>query len=103
MVVSFGEDGEVPWQLWGRWRRTKEQLEEWIISHTFREANFASDTVANFGCGLDNQSVTYRGRPPWLFNWEQPGFSFLQYLTFNSLNLNSTRYKVQMLPPEQYN
>ncbi|KAF9603189.1 hypothetical protein IFM89_034522 [Coptis chinensis] len=69
-VMAFVKD-QVSWNVSARWTSCKRKFTYLLVSHTWRESNFAADTAAKRGTMLERDvSVIYDGRPPWLFNLE---------------------------------
>ncbi|KAF9599521.1 hypothetical protein IFM89_038741 [Coptis chinensis] len=52
-AIEAFSTGKIPWQLSKRWGWCKSKLQRCMLSHTWREANFAADTAAKRGSRLD--------------------------------------------------
>ncbi|XP_026383885.1 uncharacterized protein LOC113279409 [Papaver somniferum] len=72
-VVEAFNNSNLPWFSRRRWLQVCRNYDSIKFIHTYREANFAADTVAKRGCYLDNEvGVHYDGRPSFLFSVEFP-------------------------------
>ncbi|KAF9617274.1 hypothetical protein IFM89_035218 [Coptis chinensis] len=71
---------KVPWQLRKRWELCKRKLDLCLISHTWKEANFAADIAAKHGTSLIMGTMeVYVGRPPWLYKLKNPDYVYFRF------------------------
>ncbi|KAF9599990.1 hypothetical protein IFM89_002025 [Coptis chinensis] len=78
-IKTFTSDN-IPWQMQNRWRRSKGMFIQLLLSHTWREANFVTDSVAKIGASLGmNEILMYEGIPPYLHKWENPNVVYFRF------------------------
>ncbi|KAF9601180.1 hypothetical protein IFM89_017128 [Coptis chinensis] len=81
-AIEAFSTGKIPWPLSKTWGWCKSKLQRCMLSHTWREANFAADIAAKRGSSLDKDEVSvYVGILPWLYKWENPNELYFRFVT----------------------
>ncbi|KAL5724698.1 hypothetical protein ACHQM5_007924 [Ranunculus cassubicifolius] len=79
-AVHSLHQGKAPWQLQARWLKCLEHLEYVLISHSWREANFAADQIAKHAqMEQDNILKFFVGKPSWLRKIENPDLVYYRF------------------------
>ncbi|KAL5706961.1 hypothetical protein ACHQM5_025066 [Ranunculus cassubicifolius] len=71
---------KAPWQLQARWENCLSKVQYLMISHSWREANFAADNAAKHGMNENDLELKiFEGRPPWIRKIENPDMVYYRF------------------------
>ncbi|XP_026397133.1 uncharacterized protein LOC113291861 [Papaver somniferum] len=78
-LQSF-QNGALPWQLQQKWRMARSFYDTIRYVHSFREANFAVDSLSKQACLLAEDTYEfYEGRPGFILSVEWPGVVYFRF------------------------